>query len=201
MRSTMIRQLACGALLLAALSCGPRPDPADAFLTAIRQHCGLAFSGRIVANDPAAPDDPFAGKPLVMHVRECGEQEIRIPFHVGDDRSRTWLLTRTAGGLRLKHDHRHEDGSPDAVTMYGGDTTSAGTATRQEFPVDAESRALFDRQQLTASLTNTWAMEVEPHGRFRYELARPGRLFQVDFDLSSPVALPPPPWGDEQRVR
>jgi hypothetical protein len=78
--------------------------------------------------------------------------------------------------------------------MYGGDTAVPGTAARQEFPVDAESRALFERQGLTASVTNTWAMEIEP-GRFRYELARPGRLFQVDFDLSAPVAVPPPPWG------
>jgi hypothetical protein len=23
-------------------------------------------------------------------------------------------------GLQLKHDHRHEDGTPDEVTMYGG---------------------------------------------------------------------------------
>ena len=48
-----------------------------------------------------------------MHVRECSEDAIRIPFHVGEDRSRTWVVTRTANGLRLKHDHRHEDGSEE----------------------------------------------------------------------------------------
>ena len=135
-----------------------------------------------------------------MHVRGCDApaRGLEVPFHVGADRSRTWVLTRTDTGLRLKHDHRHEDGSADAVTMYGGDTASAGTAIRQEFPVDAESVAMFNANGLQASVSNTWAMEIEPGVRFRYELSRPGgRLFQVDFDLSAPVEPPPAPWGHE----
>ena len=101
-------------------------------------------------------------------------------------------------GLRLKHDHRHEDGSPDAPTLYGGDTREAGTAVRQVFPVDGESIALFRREGLNASLQNTWAMEIEPGKRFLYELSRPGgRLFQVEFDLATPVPAPPPPWGSQ----
>ena len=172
---------------------------ADAFLAALSSLCGRAYAGRIVANEPAAvpgaPPDPFEGKTLVMHVRECTPQQVRVPFHVGDDHSRTWVITRTADGLRLKHDHRHEDGSPDVLTMYGGDTTALGTATRQEFPVDAESKVLFERQGLVASMTNVWAIEIEPDRRYVYELARPGRLFRVEFDLTKPVAPPPPPWG------
>lgn len=183
---------------LVATSCADATapaDPPDAFMAAIRQHCGNAYAGQIVANDPTPADDAFAGRTLVMHVRECAEEEIRIPFHVGDDRSRTWVLTRTSGGLRLKHDHRHEDGSPDVLTMYGGDTADAGTPVRQEFPADAESKALFERENIPVSMTNTWAMEIEPGRRFRYELARPGRIFQVDFDLTAPIDAPPPPWG------
>ncbi len=178
--------------------------PADDFLAAIAQHCGKAYAGRIVANVPA-PDappptapDPFEGKALVMHLRGCDAptRELRVPFHVGDDRSRTWVLTRTVDGLRLKHDHRHEDGSPDVLTMYGGDTRDTGTAMRQAFPVDAASVALFEREGSRASVANTWAMEIEPGRRFLYELSRPGgRLFRVEFDLSRPVALPPAPWG------
>ncbi len=193
-------------LLLAGCATSPVPTapsepaqaPADAFLARIAQHCGQAFEGRIVANTPAsATPDPFEGKALVMHVRGCGERELQIPFHVGDDHSRTWILTRTDSGLRLKHDHRHEDGSDDAVTMYGGDTASAGTPQRQAFPVDAESVAMFQREGLNASVTNVWAMEIEPDVRFLYELARPGsdRLFRVEFDLTRPVATPPTPWG------
>jgi hypothetical protein len=178
-----------------AAACGPAASPHDAFLDRLAEHCGQAFAGRVVANEPAAEDDPFAGQRLVMHVRTCDDRELRVPFHVGDDRSRTWVLTRTADGLRLKHDHRHEDGTPDAVTMYGGESAEAGTPVRQEFPVDAESIAMFEREGLTASVTNTWAMEIEPGIRFAYELTRPGRRFRVEFDLSAPVEPPPPPWG------
>jgi hypothetical protein len=131
-------------------------------------------------------------------VRGCDDptRRLEVPFHVGDDHSRTWVLTRTDDGLRLKHDHRQEDGSDDAVTMYGGETASPGTASRQEFPVDAESIALFEREGLDVSVTNTWAMEIEPGQRFLYELARPGgRMFQVEFDLTTPVETPPVPWG------
>lgn len=172
--------------------------PVDRFLARLAQHCGQAFEGRIVANTPEQPNDAFAGQRLVMHVRECAEGELKVPFHVGDDHSRTWVLTRTATGLRLKHDHRHEDGTDDAVTMYGGDTAAPGTEVRQEFPVDQESIDMFTREGLTASLENTWAMEIEPGRRFLYELSRPtGRLFQVEFDLTTPVATPPVPWGHQ----
>ena len=171
--------------------------PADEFYQRIASQCGKAFAGRIVANTPASSTpDAFEGKALVMHVRGCGEKELRVPFHVGDDHSRTWVITRTDPGLRLKHDHRHEDGSPDKSTMYGGDTRNAGTVRRQEFPVDAYSVAMFQEQGMTASVTNTWAMEIVPGKTFLYELSRPGgRLFQVEFDLSKPVELPPAPWG------
>lgn len=182
-----------------ATSAPEAPAPADAFMARLAEHCGEAFAGRIVADEPPPEgDDPFAGKPLVMHVRECSAAELKVPFHVGDDHSRTWVITRTDTGLRLKHDHRHADGSPDAVTMYGGDTDGDGTAVRQSFPVDAESVAMFGREGLKASIQNTWAMEIEPGQRFLYELSRPGgRLFQVEFDLSEPVELPPAPWGHE----
>ncbi|WP_433853942.1 hypothetical protein [Stenotrophomonas nitritireducens] len=191
-------------LVPVASMAAPVPRAADdagaaAFLAALAQHCGQAFAGRVVANRPASDaPDPFEGKALVMHVRGCDapEQELRVPFHVGEDRSRTWVLTRVGERLRLKHDHRHADGTADAVTLYGGDTRDAGTALRQEFPVDAESVAMFGREGLAGSVRNTWAMEVEPGRRFLYELSRPdGRLFQVEFDLSRPVDTPPPPWG------
>lgn len=194
---------AAGSPALAVAAASPEaalaPQPADAFLDRIRTHCGQAFAGRIIADEPPPTgDDPFTGKALVMQVRACAPDELRIPFHVGEDRSRTWILTRTEAGLRLKHDHRHEDGTPDATTMYGGDTASAGSERRQEFPVDAESIALFEAEGRTVSTTNTWAMEIEPGQRFLYELSRPGgRLFRVEFDLTRPVEPPPAPWGHE----
>lgn len=177
-------------LLLAGCATRPPSAPADAFLARLNAVCGQAFEGRVTVDRPM-PSPDFAGKRLVMHVRDCSADEVRIPFHVGEDRSRTWIVTRTATGLRLKHDHRHADGSPDDLTMYGGDTVAAGSSRRQAFPVDAESRALFTRQNRAASLTNNWAMEVEPGRVFVYELSRPGdRLFRVEFDLTRSVAPP-----------
>jgi len=184
---------------IAACASTPPPSaglPADAFFAELRTLCGKAYTGRVKADTPRSANSPFAGKTLTMHVRECSSDTIRIPFHVGDDRSRTWVLTRTATGLRLKHDHRHRDGSDDKLTMYGGDTASPGTSMRQEFPVDAESIALFQREGSAASVTNTWAMELVPGKALVYALSRPGgRLFQVEFDLTRPVPPPPPPWG------
>ncbi|CAD7721651.1 hypothetical protein LMG31886_11920 [Xanthomonas hydrangeae] len=172
---------------------------ADRFLAALAVHCGQAFAGRVLVDTPASTSpSAFAGKPLVMHVRGCDDpaRELRVPFHVGDDHSRTWVLTRTGNGVRLKHDHRHADGSADALTQYGGVTITAGSANRQEFPVDADSIALFKRLGSTASLSNTWAMEIQPGRSVVYEPSRPGgRLFRVEFDLAQPVALPPAPWG------
>ena len=179
-----------------APSTGNVTAPTDRFFDNIARLCGRAFAGRIVADTPPPSGaDPFAGKPLVMHVRECDANRIRIPFFVGDDRSRTWVLTRTDNGLRLKHDHRHPDGGEDAVTMYGGDSSGDGSAMRQTFPVDAESRAMFDREGRSVSNTNVWAMEIDPGRVFVYELSRPQRLFRVEFDLTRPMPVPPPPWG------
>lgn len=185
--------LAAAALALAGCATVPA-SPQDQFFSRLSALCGQAFEGR-VASPPVEADASFAGKRLVMHVRECSDDEIRIPFHVGEDRSRTWVVTRTATGLRLKHDHRHEDGSEDVLTQYGGDTVGPGTAARQEFPVDQFSKDLFNREGAAVSTTNVWAMEVVPGQLFAYELRRPNRFFRVDFDLTKPAAPPPPPWG------
>ena len=183
---------------LAAAGCATTPvaSPQDAFLARLQALCGQAFEGRVVTTDAA--DRDMAGQRLVMHVADCSQARVRIPFHVGEDRSRTWVITRTPDGLRLKHDHRHEDGSEDVLTQYGGDTATAGTATRQDFPVDAESIALFRRENRDVSVTNVWAVELRD-GLFAYELRRPPgpnqRHFRVEFDLTRPVAAPPAPWG------
>jgi len=137
-------------------------------------------------------DPRFKVQPMVMHVRECGEAQVRIPFHVGGDGSRTWVLTRTATGLRLKHDHRHQDGSEDTITQYGGDTRSPGTASAQDFYADAHTASL-----IPAAATNVWTVEVIPGQRFAYALRREGtdRRFRAEFDLTRAVTPPPPPWG------
>ncbi|OHD07091.1 hypothetical protein [Sphingopyxis sp. RIFCSPHIGHO2_12_FULL_65_19] len=177
----------------------PQPLPQDAFFAALAARCGKAYAGRLASNQEADAD--MRGKAMVMHIRHCTADRIEIPFHIdglgpdgGWDRSRTWVITRTATGLRLKHDHRHADGSKDELTMYGGDTTDAGTATRQAFPVDAESIALFTHTGRNVSNTNIWSVETTATD-FTYGLNREGRDFRVTFDYRQPVAPPPAPWG------
>jgi hypothetical protein len=96
--------------------------------------------------------------------------------------------------MRLKHDHRHEDGTEDEVTRYGGDTADFGTATRQSFPADA-----FTAELVPAAATNVWTVELIPGELFAYQLRRErtDRRFRVEFDLSQPTDVPAAPWGSD----
>ncbi len=164
--------------------------PQDTFFAALASMCGQAFEGRVI--EDSSLDSAFATSTLVMHVRECNDSTIRIPFHVGENRSRTWVVSKISGGMRLKHDHRHEDGSEDSVTQYGGDTREAISSSAQEFYADAHTATL-----IPAASTNIWTMAVQPGVSFMYALRREGtdRRFRVEFDLSRAVAAPPAPWG------
>jgi hypothetical protein len=160
-------------------------SPADQFFQRMSGLCGKSFAGKMTAGNDS--DASFATSELQAHARECTAREIRIAFDVGEDRSRTWIITRTDDGLRLKHRHMLKDGTEDAVSQYGGDTLAAGTAARQEFPVDAFSKAMFTKEGRSVSNTNIWAFEIEPGQALVYELSRPGRLFRVSFDLTKPL--------------
>ena len=166
--------------------------PQQEFWSSLQALCGRAFSGRLVEGN--ASDSAFRTAQLRMHVRSCSPEEIRIPFHLGENRSRTWVITPTATGLRLKHDHRHADGTADPITQYGGDTQNPGTRTKQDFFADSLTAAL-----IPAARTNVWTVEVIPGDRFVYALRREGtdRRFRVEFDLKAPIPAPPPPWGSE----
>jgi hypothetical protein len=163
-------------------------DPRDAFMDNLAAMCGRAYAGVATLGSTADFEDG-----LVMHVRSCEAGEIQIPLHVGENRSRTWIVTRTADGLRLKHDHRLEDGTEDPVTQYGGDTAGPGAPLEQSFPADA-----FTAELIPAASTNVWTMTLVPGQRFIYHLSRddaPRATFE--FDLTQEVTPPPPPWGYE----
>lgn len=188
------------ATLLAGCATTPAAtNPQDAFFASLSARCGKAYAGRLASDQDA--DTEMRGKAMVMHIRHCTADRIEIPFHIdgigpdgGWDRSRTWIISRTPKGLRLKHDHRHADGKPDAVTLYGGDTVDTGTAARQTFPVDAESIAMFTSTGRSVSNSNIWSVETTDAG-FTYGLDRQGRHFRVAFDYAKPVTPPPAPWG------
>src|SRR5687768_4590346 len=58
------------------------------FWTELQKLCGRAYAGALAS----APenDADFKGKELVMHVRACEKNQVRIPFFVGANKSRTW---------------------------------------------------------------------------------------------------------------
>lgn len=166
------------------------PSTQEAFWNNLLTHCGKAYAGTLEAIP--APED-FAEKELKMYVMSCGEGTIKIPFYVGDDRSRTWVLTKTANGILLKHDHRLEDGSPDEVTMYGGLTSNAGSAEVQYFPADQETTDM-----LPGAAANLWWITLDKT-TYSYNLRRvtSPNLFSVVFDLENPIEKPEIPWGHE----
>jgi hypothetical protein len=169
-----------------AAETGPQAE----FWAALQQLCNNAYEGTVVA--APAGDAALAGHPLVMHVRHCDRANVRIAVHMGEDRSRTWVISRTEHGLRLKHDHRREDGTDAQITLYGGDTQDTGTAHMQQFPADTFTATLIPEAR-----ADVWTVEVQPGERFIYALQRIGtdRRFHLEFDLARPVAAPPPPWG------
>ena len=161
---------------------------AQLFWEQLQGLCGQAFEGQLVVPEE---DEQFGGKKLVMHVRSCSDTVIKIPFFVGDDKSRTWILTYKDDRIELKHDHRHEDGSDDDVTMYGGITTNTGQATIQIFSADQHTTDI-----IPLASTNVWWITLD-EAEFSYNLRRLStpRVFKVSFDLKNPVALPEAPWG------
>jgi hypothetical protein len=163
----------------------------DQFWQKLKEHCGKAFEGTVTSG--ATANDGFSGKRLVMHVLSCSEDQLLIPFNVGENRSRTWLLTKVKDRIELKHDHRHEDGTNDAVTMYGGTTTNTGLPGIAVFPADQ-----MTIKTIPAAATNVWWMTIN-NTTFTYNLRRIGsdRLFTVTFDITKPIEKPLPSWGWE----
>ena len=144
----------------------PQPQAQKAFFNNLRKLCGQRFEG--ATDFPQNADHPMVGKKLLMIVGPCTEKEIRIPFQVGEDKSRTWIVTLGEKGLLFKHDHRHPDGTPDQITMYGGWAAPNGTSHLQRFPADPETIKLIPE-----AATNVWTLRIIPEKQqFMYYLER-----------------------------
>ncbi len=175
-------------LMCFTTSSAQEKSEARQFWESLQNLCGKSFEGQLELPEN---DEQFGGKKLIMHVRYCNDEFIKIPFFVGDDRSRTWVMTIENDRIILKHDHRHEDGSEDDITMYGGKTTNAGQANIQAFPADEETKIM-----IPAASTNVWWITLNDT-EFTYNLRRLGtpRVFRVVFDLTATVETPDAPWG------
>jgi hypothetical protein len=162
----------------------------EQFWHQLLQYCGHAFDGTL--SDATAYYRPgLLGRTLTAHFVSCEPDLLHIALHVDDDRSRNWILTRSGGTLRLKHEHRHEDGSEDAVSQYGGDAPVPGLAHRQIFPADPHTTAILPERA-----DNFWFLELSSDTLFYgVHWPRAGHSVRLAFDLSTTVAPPPAPWG------
>ena len=192
-RNTIIMLLAVASL--AACSQSPARDNASSlydskpmltssqkqFMQNLASLCGNSYQGRQAYMQPGR--ESWEDRSFVMHVTVCNADSILIPFHLDEDRSRTWVFAIEDQGLRFRHDHRYEDGTPHRVTLYGGYADNEkGTAFQQFFPADEYTCVNFPH-----SCEATWTVELaEDMSLFSYRLfSRTGELiFQADFELN-----------------
>lgn len=167
---------------LVAVSCNVKEKSVqEKFVDNLSTYCGHSYGGKVVF-----PEEPPRGftDPLVAHFTICDDGKVHIPFHVGENKSRTWMLDMKEEGLLFKHDHRHEDGTPERMTMYGGWADDNGNEYLQNFPADEETIAL--REGLKS---HTWQIRLsEDLHTYSYSLFLNGELyFQADFDMTKPL--------------
>ncbi len=157
------------------------PPQERAFMDNLASLCGQSFPGEeaYLAEGRESWDGAY-----VMHVTVCEEDRVHIPFHVGEDQSRTWMFINEDGQLRFRHDHRYPDGTPEENTLYGGYSDGQGTAFEQYFPKDDYSRELLD-----GHYGREWHVVMdEAMTTFSYRLLYDGEVvFQADFDLTNPL--------------
>ncbi len=169
----------------------------EAFWAALTALCGQAFEGEL--RDATAHYAPgVEGREARIHVMDCEADRIHVPFHLDDNRSRNWILTRQQGTLHLSHDHRNADGTEEEISRYGGAAPVPGLSTRQIFQADAHTaRILPDR------FDNFWFLDFAEPGALEYGVhwPREGHSIRFRFDLTRPIDPLPRPWGyEEERV-
>jgi hypothetical protein len=163
----------------------------ETFWQALSAHCGKAYAG-LLSDATEYYLANLDGRAAVIHFFHCSENRLHVSFQLDEDRSRNWILTRTADTLQLKHDHRHIDGTEDQVSQYGGDAPKPGLANRQIFWADAHTAAILPERQ-----DNFWFLEISEGRSLQYGVHWPthGHSARFEFDLSAPIPPPDAPWG------
>ena len=158
----------------------------------VQQLCGNAYRGELADATPYYHGS--AADRIVIHVRNCTETLTHISLHMDDDHSRNLMLTKASGTLRLKHDHRNEDGTEEQITQYGGDAPSPGLETRQIFRADEHTADILPQRS-----DNFWFLDMMDDETFAYGVHWPkyGHSIRLEFDITETVEAPPAPWGYE----
>src|SRR5690625_647524 len=68
----------------------------ELFIENLSSHCGESFTSESVF--PDHPDHELVRVELRAGVESCSDEEIGVPFLAGEDRSRTWVFSRSATG-------------------------------------------------------------------------------------------------------
>jgi hypothetical protein len=154
----------------------------QAFLGNLASLCGKSFKGKQVYRSHHGAS--WAEKTMIMHVAECQEGHIYIPFHIDDDTSRTWMFLVEDGKLRFRHQHLHEDGTHEDDSMYGGYADDRGDAFTQYFPADEFTAGVIEEGG-----GNLWIVNMDEElNYFSYRLDRDGeKRFEIVFDLNNPI--------------
>jgi hypothetical protein len=156
-------------------------SPQLAFFNQFKKFEGKKFLGKQVFI--AEGMNSWAEEELEMFVRECSDTVVYVPFRVGNNTSRTWMFILENGEtLRFRHNHRHADGTPEDLNLYGGYATSSGTEFMQIFPADDFTSNMLERIR-----DNEWTVEFsEDLNHFSYSLKKKGELvFKADFNLAT----------------
>lgn len=172
------------AIALIASACTSNTEDAD-FLSNYADYCGFAYQGQSTLVE-LGEGNPLEDAALVMIMDDCTDDEVRMPFHVDDDRSRTWIVRRVDGRLHLSHDHRDPDGTEHAANMYGGYADDDGDATSVYFPADEQTIAERPSRRI-----NRWSKAFDhPNQRYYYRLyLRDTLRYEAEFDLSNPLPV------------
>jgi len=168
------------------ISCNRQPTVTESqqlFFSHFKQFEGKKFNG--TQTYIAEGLDSWENLELVMHVKQCTDSVVYIPFRVGENTSRTWMIMLEAGEkLRFRHDHRHSDGTPEDVNLYGGYASDAGNEFKQNFPADD-----FTCKMLERICDNVWVAEfTEDFSGFTYSLRKADKhMISIYFDLTQPI--------------
>lgn len=151
----------------------------EAFFSKLQRLCGKSFAGEEKYFKEGR--ESWADHILRIFITCPDERNVHIPLHVGSDKSRTWMFINNNGTLELRHDHRHEDGTPEDLTMYGGFTSPESTALRHVFPADGYTVGMH-----LSSEGSYWVVLLEEDmSAFHYKLYNKGiLLFHGAFDLT-----------------
>jgi hypothetical protein len=155
----------------------------QAFISNLASLCGKSFKGEQFYRSHHGAS--WADRKMVMHVTVCEDDKVYIPFHINDDHSRTWMFVAEDGKLRFKHQHLHEDGTPEEGSMYGGYANDEGTQFIQYFPADD-----YTGQVIEGGAGNVWIVTLaEDFSWYSYRLDRDGeKRLEIRFDLTKPLS-------------